>query len=158
MSLTPVERLALLDEPDQLYVLRRLTMPEKRGLLAHYWWHKGQKVPDGDWRICLGLGGRGFGKTWGGAQWVSALARADGTLRIALVGASRREVLEVMVRGPSGLMAVAHADEDLVCYSGCAAFSIISPGATSSPNGAIRRRPGTICCSACGSAKAPRCW
>jgi len=117
MSLTPVEQLARLAEPDQLYVLRRLTMPERRGLLAHYWWHKGQKVPDGGWRVCLGLGGRGFGKTRAGAEWVSALARADGSCRIALVAASRREAIEVMVRGPTGLMAVAHEDEDLVCYS-----------------------------------------
>jgi phage terminase large subunit-like protein len=117
MSLTPVEQLARLAEPDQLYVLRRLTMAEKRGLIAHYWWHIGQAVPAGDWRICLGLGGRGFGKTRAGAEWVSALARADGSLRIALVGASRREVLEVMVRGPTGLMAVAHEDEDVICYS-----------------------------------------
>jgi phage terminase large subunit-like protein len=117
MSLMPVERLALLDEPDQLYVLRRLSMPEKRGLIAHYWWHEGQLMPDGDWRIGLILAGRGFGKTRSGAEWVSALARADGNSRIALVGASRREVLEVMVRGPTGLMAVAHPDEDLVCYA-----------------------------------------
>ncbi|HEV2816954.1 MAG TPA: terminase family protein [Allosphingosinicella sp.] len=117
MRLTPVEQLALLDEAHQLYVLRRLSMPEKRGLVAHHWWHAGQLMPDGDWRIGLILGGRGFGKTRAGAEWASALARADGSLRIALVGASRREVLEVMVRGPTGLMAVAHADEDLVCYA-----------------------------------------
>jgi len=53
MRLTPVERLALLDEPDRLYALRRLSMPEKRGLIANHWWHEGQSVPDGDWRIGL---------------------------------------------------------------------------------------------------------
>jgi len=117
MSLSPVERLASLDEPDQLYALRRLSLPEKRGLIAEHWWHEGQMPPDGDWRIGLILGGRGFGKTRAGAEWVSALARADGSLRIALVGATRREVLEVMVRGPSGLMAVARPGEDVVCYA-----------------------------------------
>jgi phage terminase large subunit-like protein len=117
MSFTAVERLARLDEPHRRYVLRRLSLPILRGLVAHFWWHEGQLLPDGDWRIGLILAGRGFGKTRAGAEWVSALARADGGLRIALVGASRREVLEVMVRGPTGLMAVARADEDVICYA-----------------------------------------
>jgi phage terminase large subunit-like protein len=113
---TAVERLAQLPEEHQRWAIRRLTMPVKRGLIAHHWWHPGQTLPDGDWRIGLILAGRGFGKTRAGAEWVSALARADGGLRIALVGATLHEVMQVMVRGESGLMAVARADEDVLCY------------------------------------------
>ena len=168
MSLTPVERLALLDEPDQLYVLRRLTMPEKRGLIAHYWWHKGQKAPDGDWRICLMLGGRGFGKTRAGAEWVSALARADGRCGSRWSGRRGARRCEVMVEGRAGCSRSARADEDAGLLCRAAAWSS-SPAARrrslysgDNPDGLrgpehhfawcdelakwrIRRRPGTIC-------------
>ena len=55
-----VARLARLDEADQLWVVRRLTEPERRGLIAHFWWHEGQQAPKGDWRTWLMLAGRGF--------------------------------------------------------------------------------------------------
>lgn len=71
----------------------------------------GQRTPEGDWRVWLLMAGRGFGKTRAGAEWVSALARADGTLRIALVGATLDEVVRVMIDGDSGLRAVARANE-----------------------------------------------
>jgi len=116
VSAGAAEQLALLDEKDRQWAVRRLTMPQLRALAAHHWWHHGQLLPDGDWRIGLILGGRGFGKTRAGAEWVSALARADGNLRIALVGATLGEVIQVMVRGESGLMAVARAGEDVICY------------------------------------------
>ena len=77
--------------------------------------HEEQLPPEGDdWRIWLMMAGRGFGKTRAGAEWVSALARMNPTLRIALVGATIEEVARVMVRGQSGLIAVAAADEDVI--------------------------------------------
>ena len=114
-----------------------------------------------DWRIWVVLAGRGFGKTRAGAEWVSALARAQsgrgdraGRRRL------RRRRGAVMVEGRSGLLAVARAEERDGCagsragggwsspsgaeafvYSAaqsgerCAGPSIISPGATSSPSG-----------------------
>lgn len=71
----------------------------------------GQRPPPGDWRIWLLMAGRGYGKTRAGAEWVSALARADGGLRIALVGATLDDVRQVMVEGESGILAVARAHE-----------------------------------------------
>jgi len=59
------------------------------------------------------LAGRGFGKTRAGAEWVSALARAHGDLRIALVGATLEDARKVMVTGRSGLLAVARTGEAL---------------------------------------------
>ena len=76
--------------------------------------HVGQAVPKGEWLTWLMLAGRGFGKTRAGAEWISALARADGSLRIALVGATIEEVGNVMVRGRSGLMAVAAPGDDVL--------------------------------------------
>lgn len=67
--------------------------------------HPGQLPPDGDWRVWLILGGRGFGKTRAGAEWVRSIAETDPFARIALVGASLSEVRSVMVEGESGLIA-----------------------------------------------------
>ncbi len=79
--------------------------------------HEGQGEPGGPearWAVWLLMAGRGFGKTLAGAHWVSARARETPGARIALVGGSRDEVAKVMIEGPSGLLAVARADEDMV--------------------------------------------
>ena len=57
-----------------------------------------------DWRTWVLLGGRGSGKTFAGAYWISELARRD-NLNIALVGSALHDVREVMVEGASGLRA-----------------------------------------------------
>jgi phage terminase large subunit-like protein len=75
------------------------------------WSHNGQVPNDGDWRVWLLMAGRGFGKTRAGAEWVSALARDDGNLRIALVGSTVDDVRRIMIEGESGLLAVARDDE-----------------------------------------------
>ena len=67
--------------------------------------HTGQTRPDGDWRVWLVMGGRGFGKTRAGAEWVRSIAEGDAFARIALVGASLGEARSVMVEGESGLIA-----------------------------------------------------
>ncbi|HEV2815992.1 MAG TPA: terminase family protein [Allosphingosinicella sp.] len=80
------------------------------------WAHQGQQVPATDWSTCVAMGGRGFGKTWAGAQWILSLVREGGQPnrlspaqppRIALVGATLAEARRVMVEGPSGLLEVA---------------------------------------------------
>ena len=83
--------------------------------------HGGQAEPgpstgsgEPDWRVWLLMAGRGFGKTLAGAHWVSARARETPGARIALVGGSRDEVAKVMIEGPSGLLAVARSDEDML--------------------------------------------
>jgi phage terminase large subunit-like protein len=64
-----------------------------------------------EWTTWLILGGRGAGKTRAGAEWVRAIATADKTARIALIGETEHEVREVMVEGVSGLLAVHRDDE-----------------------------------------------
>lgn len=59
-----------------------------------------------DWRTWVLLGGRGSGKTFAGAYWISEMARHR-DLNIALVGPALHDVREVMVEGPSGLRAQA---------------------------------------------------
>jgi phage terminase large subunit-like protein len=74
-----------------------------------FWARPEQLPPPGNWRVWLMLAGRGFGKTRAGAEWVRGIAEADGSARIALVGASAGEVRRVMIEGDSGLLAVAPA-------------------------------------------------
>jgi phage terminase large subunit-like protein len=69
-----------------------------------------QQPPGGDWSIWLVMAGRGFGKTRLGAEWVRQIAQDDGSARIALIGASPREVREVMIEGESGLLSVTPRD------------------------------------------------
>jgi phage terminase large subunit-like protein len=132
----------------------RLSEPLRRALFEAFdvWRaHGGQKEPEGPstgsgeptWRTWLLMAGRGFGKTRAGAEWVSARAREFPGCRIALVAASRDEAVKVMVEGPSGLLAVARADEEMVWWptkgvvsfaSGAEAF-VYSAGAPESLRG-----------------------
>ncbi|MGH1571425.1 DNA-packaging protein [Methylobacterium sp. P31] len=68
--------------------------------------------PAGAWTTWAVIGGRGCGKTRTGAEWVDALARGDPAFtpepvgRIALVGETHLDVRDVMIEGPSGLLAL----------------------------------------------------
>ena len=77
---------------------------EKRIRSWPFWRLAAQAEPEGDWRVWLVMAGRGFGKTRMGAEWVRERAEADGSLRIALVGATMVEARNVMVEGESGLL------------------------------------------------------
>ena len=65
-----------------------------------------QRPPAGDWRTWLLLMGRGAGKTRSAAEWVRHRVETGAARRIALVGATAADVRDVMVEGPSGLLAV----------------------------------------------------
>jgi len=96
--------------------------PARRALLHDFFgWqaHGGQQLPGplpngAEWAIWLMMAGRGFGKTRAGAEWVTAKARANPGARIALVGATADEVAKVMIEGPSGLLAVAGTEEEML--------------------------------------------
>lgn len=109
--------LATLDEADRSFVIGPLADVMKRALgeCWQWWAHDGQipapSTSGNYWRVWIIMAGRGFGKTLAGAQWVSDLARRDGTLRIALVGATVEDVRKVMIEGESGILAVAQTGE-----------------------------------------------
>ena len=126
-------------EEDLEWFLGGLATPARRALFHDWSWqaHDGQAAPEGDWRIWLLMAGRNFGKTYAGAQWVTAMARSHPGAQIALVGASVDEVVKVMIEGPSGLLALARPDEPpswrpthkvLHFHSGATAF-VYSAGA-----------------------------
>ena len=62
-----------------------------------------QLPPDGDWRIWLILTGRGWGKTWTAANWITEQALAS-TCRLALIGATSADVRDTMIEGSSGIL------------------------------------------------------
>lgn len=108
-----------LDGEQRARVLGGMSAAELRALDGDWseWAHAGQAEPPGDWRTWVMLAGRGFGKTRAGAEWVQGLVRAAaraGTrpVAVALVAATVDEARQVMVEGPSGLLAVpAHPSE-----------------------------------------------
>jgi phage terminase large subunit-like protein len=76
--------------------------------LAHNWRLKArpsQLPPTGDWVGWLLLAGRGFGKTWVGANYINEMAATGQAKRIALIGATAADVRDTMVEGESGILA-----------------------------------------------------
>jgi len=96
-------------------MVRTLGMAEADGWDREWpqWAHEGQRPEEGDWSTCVVMGGRSFGKTRAGSEWIVSLLKGpDGTsprnpIRIALVGATLAEARKIMVEGRSGLMEVA---------------------------------------------------
>jgi phage terminase large subunit-like protein len=71
-----------------------------------FWARPNQLEPEGDWRSWLVRAGRGWGKTRVGAEWVRKQVETGQATRIALVGATAADVRDVMVEGPSGMLAI----------------------------------------------------
>ena len=69
-------------------------------------------LPGGPWGIWLVMGGRGAGKTRTGAEWVRGMVHGGPSFaeprvgRVALVGETFAAVRDVMIEGPSGVLAV----------------------------------------------------
>ncbi len=103
-----VRALAEMDDVQLERTLSRLTPHRRRELATRWklWAHDGQTIADNDWTVWLIQAGRGFGKTHAGAEWVCEQAADRRDLRIALVGATRRDVEQVMIRGPAGVLAI----------------------------------------------------
>ncbi len=66
-----------------------------------------QLPPPGDWLVWLALAGRGWGKTRTGAETVTEWVATGQCRRLALVAPTAGDVREVIVEGPSGILAVA---------------------------------------------------
>ena len=108
-----LRRACELPEAELARFLKGLTGPQRRAIDEGWWakWHEGQVPVGDDWDVWLLRGGRGFGKTRAGAEWVWARARENPGARIALVGGNLDDVVKVMVEGPGGLIAAARTGE-----------------------------------------------
>ena len=84
--------------------------------LFDFWALPHQVPPDGDWRAWVILGGRGAGKTRAGAEWVRSLVEGPRPCdpgvasSVALVGETYDQVRDVMIKGPSGILACSPPD------------------------------------------------
>lgn len=93
-------------------LLELLKKEKKRRIqegLSYHWDHlarESQRIPKGDWRVWLILAGRGFGKTRTGAETLRQWVKEGLYRRLALIGETEAEVRQVMVEGPSGILAV----------------------------------------------------
>jgi phage terminase large subunit-like protein len=107
-----------LDPSDAAFLaedLNRTPLPEENAQEVlddwRIWARPEQLPPDGDWRVWLLLAGRGFGKTRSGAEYVRQCVRRGNAGRVALVAPTAADARDVMVEGPSGLLAVCPADD-----------------------------------------------
>lgn len=71
-----------------------------------FWARSKQLAPPGEWTIWALLAGRGFGKTRTGSEWFRRNAEARPRGRGMLIGMTPRDVRDVMVLGPAGLLSV----------------------------------------------------
>ena len=69
----------------------------------HFWARPEQIEPKGDHNVWWLNCGRGFGKTWTGAQWVRQKVK-EGHKRIACIAATNSDIERVMVKGESGFL------------------------------------------------------
>jgi phage terminase large subunit-like protein len=82
---------------------------EERVHLSYDWEfvaRKKQLPPPGSWSTWHLRAGRGFGKTRTGAEWVRWKIEREGCMRGALVAPTAADTRDVMVEGPSGVLAV----------------------------------------------------
>lgn len=70
-----------------------------------FWARPQQIAPEGDWLTWVIDAGRGFGKTRAGAEWVKEQVES-GRRRIALIGETHKDLVEIMVYGDSGIESV----------------------------------------------------
>jgi phage terminase large subunit-like protein len=66
-----------------------------------------QLPPAGDWQAWLVLAGRGFGKTWIATNVANEWASTSAAKRIGLIAPTAADCRDVLVEGPSGIMATA---------------------------------------------------
>lgn len=88
---------------DYLFQINHLLSEKKISLFS---WDKirtEQQLPTGDWRTWLILAGRGFGKTRAGAEAIRKWIETGKCKRIALIGSTEKDVLQVMIGGVSGI-------------------------------------------------------
>ncbi len=93
--------------------LAKLSAKARAELLWRWrgWWARpAQLSPAGDWHTWLVLAGRGFGKTRSGTEWLREKWKA-GARRIAIVAETAADARDVLVEGPSGILAVSPRHE-----------------------------------------------
>jgi len=110
-ELSLMERLVRLPHRYRGEILAAFPDDMRLAVLEGWGWtaRPSQMPPASDWTVWLIMAGRGFGKTRAGAEWVTRMALEEPGCRIGLVGATAHDAESVMLKGESGLLAVAPA-------------------------------------------------
>lgn len=98
---------------DVAEVLQQLDPKKAEELRYNYrFWARPEQIPpqEGDWNVFLALAGRGWGKTWAGAQWCREQVKR-GKRRIMAVAPTNADLERVMVKGESGFLAICWAGD-----------------------------------------------
>lgn len=105
-----IDSLVSLRPQQRAKILSQLSDDEALELLYTWrlWARPEQLAPLGNWHFWLILAGRGWGKSRTGAEWVHEEVERRGPCIVHLVGATSADVRDVMIGGPSGLLATAH--------------------------------------------------
>ena len=105
-----IASLVSLKPPQQAKILQSLSDDDVVELLYTWraWARPEQLAPAGAWFVWLILAGRGWGKTRTGAGWLHEEVERRGKCLVHIVGATSADVRDVMIGGPSGLLASAH--------------------------------------------------
>jgi phage terminase large subunit-like protein len=100
--------------PSELHaLLDDLTEGEAEALMHEwaFWRRPAQTEPSGPWTFWFVRAGRGFGKTRLGAEATRERVNTGKAARIALIAPTAADVRDVMVEGPSGVLATAPGHE-----------------------------------------------
>ena len=105
-NLSLAEQVALLPDQERSKVLQDVDM-EKLQYDWDFWCRPAQRMPEGnEWATWLLQGGRGSGKTRGGAEAVRQEVESGRAERVALVAETPKDARDIMVEGPSGLLTI----------------------------------------------------
>jgi len=112
MTYEAARSVAMLPAAARLNVLERLETSDLVRLkeAARTDWgsyaRKKQRLPKGDWRWCIFMAGRSWGKTLAGAQAIRAMAESGEHEWLSIVGPTVNNLHRDMLFGPSGLMTI----------------------------------------------------
>lgn len=113
MSASKADLIAALTDEERAEVFAALTAEELDYLQydGSFWLRPEQQIDDKISHIIALVAGRGFGKTFTTSHWVKQKALEFPECRIALAGRTAADVRDVIVEGPSGILAVHHPDQ-----------------------------------------------
>ena len=100
---------SLLSKVEQDELLKTISTPEVPHLNQDFWLNarREQLPPEGNWLIWIIMAGRGFGKTYAGANWLIE-GHLNGTLiNSGIVAATATDLRRYCIDGPSGVIAQA---------------------------------------------------
>jgi phage terminase large subunit-like protein len=110
-ELSLAQQIALLPETRREEALAGLD-PTRLQWDADFWLRPAQILPmDNSWDLAVMLAGRGFGKTYAGCQWVRKMARSQPGSYGLICARTAADARDVLVNGPSGILAVSPPDE-----------------------------------------------